>query len=146
MRKIYGQSQNTTCVFCDKLATKKNKQGFTTCINHVNSIMPDKKCICGEWLDIKESKWGAFYVCSNCGPISLNKANEMNEQKASGRFKLNKKFRDAQSNSFNNLSSPSLSNKSCSSISDSENKKKKPKYEDRIYTMTELLQKWNKEK
>ncbi len=129
MKKVYGQSQNTTCVFCDKLATKKNKQGFTTCIDHVNEIMPDKKCICGEWLDIRESKWGAFYVCSNCGPISLSKANEMNSKKSSVGFKLNKKFREAQKTKAPNVIT----------------KKKEPEYEDRVYTMTELLNKWNKE-
>lgn len=128
MRKVYGQSQNTKCVFCEKLATKKNKQGFTTCIDHVNEIMPDKKCICGEWLDIKESKWGAFYVCPNCGPISLTKANEMQKQQKTTGFKLNKKFREEKEKQEKELKL-----------------KQQPKYEDRIYTMTELLNKWNKE-
>lgn len=135
MRKIYGQSQATTCVFCDKLATSKNKQGFATCKEHVNDTKPDKKCICGEWLDVKESKWGAFYLCSKCGPISLSKAEEMeaqqfeiNNNKNSG-FKLNKKFRDEKEKQ------------------EKEQKlKEQPIYEDKVYTMTELLQRWNSEK
>jgi predicted RNA-binding Zn-ribbon protein involved in translation (DUF1610 family) len=89
-RKIYGQSRDDKCVFCSIQASVKNSQGFPTCISHKNKVMDDKKCTCGEWMDIKQSKWGAFFLCPNCGPRSLSKTENM---ETTG-YKLNKKFRN----------------------------------------------------
>jgi hypothetical protein len=89
-RKIYGQSKSDTCAFCNKMATVENSQGFPTCVIHKQENMPEKKCICGEYLDVKKSKWGPFYLCKNCGPLSPRKVEEM----AKGDFKLNKKLRE----------------------------------------------------
>jgi hypothetical protein len=36
------------------------------------------KCACGGWLDMKVSKFGPFWVCMKCGPVSWRKAMEMN--------------------------------------------------------------------
>ena len=77
MRKVYGESKNETCPFCDKRAITENPQGIPVCLNHKKNYL-DLKCVCGEWLDIKKSKFGAFCTCINCGAISLTKALSMN--------------------------------------------------------------------
>lgn len=90
MRKQYGQSREDNCHFCEKRATLVNKQGVSVCPAHVNSMVDDKKCVCGEWMSVKKGKFGAFYLCPGCGPKSFSKADEMEQ----GGFKLNKKFRN----------------------------------------------------
>jgi len=75
-------------MFCEKLAIAKNRQGLSVCQTHRNKILDDKRCLCGEILEIKHSKWGPFFLCTNCGPQSLDKVlNEDNSE-----FKLNKKY------------------------------------------------------
>ena len=49
--------------------------------------MDEKKCSCGNSLEVKKSKWGAFYVCPSCGPISQNKADNMD----TAGYNINKK-------------------------------------------------------
>lgn len=121
-KKVYGQSKEEACVFCGDNARSENSQGFSTCINCKTKTMEDIKCMCGEYLDVKKSKWGAFFVCSSCGPVSLKKAMELKDAKpstglSSDGFKLNKKFQP---------------------------KPKKVRYEeDRVYTMSELESMWD---
>jgi len=91
MRKIYGQSQNTTCIFCGTAATTKNWQKLPVCRAHVEEELEDIRCTCGEYLDVHESKWGAFFSCIKCGSMSLQKGLEMKELNTG---KLNKKFRE----------------------------------------------------
>lgn len=88
-RKVYGQGKQEICAFCGAKAFSENSQGLPVCASHKKKLMEDKKCVCGEYLEIKKSKWGAFYVCKNCGPVSLSKASDTD---TSG-YKLNKKFR-----------------------------------------------------
>lgn len=88
-KKIYGQSQNTSCIFCGAIATATNGQGLPACIKHTTQELEDIRCTCGEWLDIKQSKWGAFFTCVNCGAVSLQKGLSMKDVGG----KLNKKFR-----------------------------------------------------
>jgi len=77
-KKVYGQSQTKACPFCGKLATTKNSQGVETCIDHKSKSMDGMVCSCGSVLQPKEGKYGAFFLCFNCGPISMKKALEMN--------------------------------------------------------------------
>jgi len=78
---------NSDCVFCSRQAVTKNPQGFSACVAHKEEDLPEMKCACGEVLSVKESKYGAFFLCMDCGPVSLKKALSMNEvqptQKAS---------------------------------------------------------------
>lgn len=76
--KRYGQSKINRCPFCEKQSTTENIQGIPTCSVHKKEELLDFKCVCGEWLDIKKGKYGAFFLCMNCGPISLSKALEIN--------------------------------------------------------------------
>ncbi|MFP4403692.1 MAG: hypothetical protein ACLFPJ_05045, partial [Candidatus Woesearchaeota archaeon] len=90
----YGQSKTETCVFCSKNATTQNLQGFAVCKEHKSKQMEDKKCVCGEYLDLKKGKYGMFYICINCGPMSLSKVDEMKVNNSN--IKLNKKFREKE--------------------------------------------------
>jgi len=78
-------------------------------------------------MDIKKSKWGAFFLCKNCGPISISKAAEM-ESAASGGcgYKLNKKYREMQEKA--------------------QDRPKRVDYENRLYTLSELERMWDKPK
>lgn len=80
MFKKYGESRIDSCPFCGKISTTKNQQKIPVCQAHKNEKLPDFKCICGEWLDIQESKYGSYFRCMRCGNISFKKAMEMNSQ------------------------------------------------------------------
>jgi len=81
MYKKYGESRIDSCPFCGKISTTKNEQKIPVCINHKNEKLPEMKCICGEWLDIQESKFGSYFRCMRCGNISFKKAMEINQVK-----------------------------------------------------------------
>lgn len=36
-------------------------------------------CTCGSWLELRDGKYGTFFLCENCGPISKSKALQMKE-------------------------------------------------------------------
>jgi len=76
-------------MFCEKQAIAKNRQGLSVCIDHKDQYLEEKRCLCGELLEIKQSKWGPFFLCKNCGPKSLDKI--LNEDNS--KYKLNKKYR-----------------------------------------------------
>ena len=78
IRKVYGQSRPDNCPFCGKPATSKNMQGVPVCQAHREKLLSDMKCICGEWLDVRSGKFGAYFHCMNCGNISYYKGIEMN--------------------------------------------------------------------
>jgi predicted RNA-binding Zn-ribbon protein involved in translation (DUF1610 family) len=103
-KKIYGKSSEQTCVFCEKTALSENTQGFPCCNEHKNKMMHDRLCVCGNHLSIKKSKWGAFFLCPDCGPMSLKKILSLDQPGAC--FKFNKKFREKQktANPSNRLS------------------------------------------
>jgi len=71
--KRYGQSSIAQCPFCGGNAYAKNNQNVPCCTKHKHLKMPDLKCICGSWLDQRESKFGVFYTCMKCGPVSFSK-------------------------------------------------------------------------
>ncbi len=77
-RKIYGQSRIDACPFCGKHAVTENPQGVPVCLAHKEKNLPDMKCICGEWLDVKKGKFGAYFHCMRCGNVSFSKAMEAN--------------------------------------------------------------------
>ena len=77
-KKVYGQSGDSTCLFCGKKATTFNEQKVPVCEDHKTAILNDFKCVCGEYLDIRTSKYGLFFTCMNCGPVSLQKALQLN--------------------------------------------------------------------
>ncbi len=78
-KKVYGQSKVEKCPFCGKTATTENEQGVPTCISHKNEELLEYKCMCGEYLEMRKGKWGPFFLCMRCGPISFKKGMEVNE-------------------------------------------------------------------
>ncbi|MFH1642446.1 MAG: hypothetical protein ABIC04_06125 [Nanoarchaeota archaeon] len=75
--KKYGMSRIDNCPFCGKMGITKNRQGISVCANHKDTELNDIKCACGEWLDIRQGKWGPYFHCMNCGNINLKKGLEM---------------------------------------------------------------------
>jgi hypothetical protein len=78
--KRYGQSRINNCPFCGKISITKNKQGVPVCLEHKTENLNNLKCVCGEYLDIFEGKWGPYFRCMNCGNINFKKGLEMNPQ------------------------------------------------------------------
>lgn len=79
--KTYGQSSVAQCPFCGGAAYAKNSQNVPCCTKHKDLKLPDLKCICGGWLDQRESKFGVFFTCMKCGPVSFNKMMDTNGDK-----------------------------------------------------------------
>ena len=78
--KKYGQSKTDLCPFCKKIATTKNKQQVPVCYAHKTSILQDLTCFCGDYLELKDGKFGIYFNCTNCGNINIKKALEMNPE------------------------------------------------------------------
>ena len=93
--KRYGQSKADLCPFCRKDATTKNKQQVPVCFTHKTNILKDLTCFCGDYLELKDGKFGIYFNCTNCGNINIKKALEMNpelgnEQKTAENHKAGK--------------------------------------------------------
>jgi len=78
-KKSYGQSMTKACPFCGAAAYAKNSDGVPVCANHKHASLGEMKCACGSFLEQKSGKWGAFFVCDNCGPVNMKKALSVNE-------------------------------------------------------------------
>jgi hypothetical protein len=76
--KRYGQSKVESCPFCGKIATVKNNQDIPVCVKHKNTPLPNLKCSCNSYLDLKKGKFGAYFHCLNCGNINMRKALALN--------------------------------------------------------------------
>jgi hypothetical protein len=76
-KKVYGQSARVMCPFCGRDALTRNAQGLPTCNAHRSNEI-NLKCACGDYLDVKESKYGTFFTCIACGAVSYAKGLEMN--------------------------------------------------------------------
>jgi hypothetical protein len=77
MKKVYGLSRTHTCPFCTKQALSKSVQGIPVCKDHTQTRMPEVKCACGSWTELREGKWGPYFLCRMCGPLSFAKGLEM---------------------------------------------------------------------
>jgi hypothetical protein len=75
--KKYGLSKIDNCPFCQKQGLVKNNQGIIVCNDHKDSVLPDIKCVCGSYLELKTGKFGAYFFCMNCGNINLKKGLDM---------------------------------------------------------------------
>ncbi len=81
MRKVYGQSTSSECIFCNTRALLLNAQKFPVCNTHRESLVDTDalRCTCGGYLDIRNGKFGAFFTCMHCGPRSISKIKELND-------------------------------------------------------------------
>jgi len=78
--KRYGQSKVDLCPFCRNSATTKNSQQVPVCNAHKASILKDLTCFCGDYLELRDGKFGIYFNCTNCGNINIKKALEMNPE------------------------------------------------------------------
>lgn len=76
--KKYGMSRIDKCPFCNKQGTAINKQGVPVCNSHREEVLDGLRCMCGECLEVKSGKYGAYFNCINCGNINLKKGLEIN--------------------------------------------------------------------
>ncbi|MBW2974098.1 hypothetical protein KY366_00110 [Candidatus Woesearchaeota archaeon] len=78
--KRYGQSRIDLCPFCKKNATTKNSQQVPVCHAHKASILPELTCLCGDYLELKNGRFGIYFSCTNCGNMNLSRAMEINPE------------------------------------------------------------------
>lgn len=116
MKKTYGSYREETCIFCSERAICMNEQNLPTCTKHKHELvdMNKVKCSCGDFLDIKEGKYGSFFLCMNCGPMSIAKIKEINTIKPNDfsakqpeKTTSNSVYKSANSTTFNKTSTPS---------------------------------------
>ena len=66
------------CFWCEHLAVTYNEQKIPTCkIHKRNKLKIDKCPLCKGFIELKNGKYGAFFVCDNCGCLNLKKIKEM---------------------------------------------------------------------
>lgn len=75
--KRYGESKVNKCPFCGKDAFTLNSQKVPTCKVHKDTLLENVKCLCGNWLDMREGKFGVFFTCINCGAMNIKKVLEI---------------------------------------------------------------------
>ena len=75
-KKKYGDYKTDNCPFCGKVATQKNEQGLSVCRFHVKESLPERKCMCGKWLELRSGKFGSYFNCINCGNMNYDKGLE----------------------------------------------------------------------
>jgi hypothetical protein len=78
--KRYGEAKIDSCPFCGAQAYSRTSEGLPVCANHKNQQMPDVKCACGKYLDMRVGKFGPFFICERCGTKNMNQVLEMNPQ------------------------------------------------------------------
>jgi hypothetical protein len=77
-RKVYSEEKVSRCPFCGGAAIVRNSQKVPVCTRHKDEILDGLKCACGSYLDIREGKFGPFFVCASCGIVSFKKGLDMN--------------------------------------------------------------------
>ncbi len=75
--KKYGCSQSKSCPFCNRNATSKNEQKIPVCEKHRATKFPDVRCSCKSFLDLRDGKWGPYFVCMKCGNKNLQNVLEL---------------------------------------------------------------------
>ena len=76
-KKKYGEYKRLICSFCERAATQKNEQELDVCYKHTNKFLEEIKCTCGNWLELKVSKFGPYFNCIDCGNINFKKGMEI---------------------------------------------------------------------
>ena len=79
--KNYGQGIIKRCPFCGNHAITQNSQGLLVCSRHKNAVLGVMKCICGEPLEIRRGKNGAYFKCIRCGNVNMRQVLQINEIK-----------------------------------------------------------------
>ena len=82
MPKRYGDSKIEKCPFCERQSTTVNSQSVPVCQEHKNTKLADMRCLCGDELEIRQGKYGTFFLCTTCGPQNMRKVFETNALQA----------------------------------------------------------------
>ncbi|MBW2964587.1 hypothetical protein KY363_03945 [Candidatus Woesearchaeota archaeon] len=62
------------CIVCNEMSTGYNTQGLPMCKKHMPFEAIELRCpVCRDHLDVRKSKYGAFFTCISCGAISVHK-------------------------------------------------------------------------
>ena len=93
IQKRYGSYQRPECPFCPSQATTKSKEGVPVCTEHKGEKLPDLKCSCGEYVDLKDGKWGPYFSCMKCGNVRFSRIMEVNDVRPSDKKKPKKEFK-----------------------------------------------------
>src|SRR3989338_2481836 len=94
--KKYGQSQIKTCPWCQGVALTENSQKVPVCLKHKDNYFENVKCSCGKFVDLMNGKFGSFFICINCGIISMKKALEVNQLGAVTKIEKEQKSKGSQ--------------------------------------------------
>ena len=73
-RARYGDQTTSSCPLCGRTAIVRNAQGMPVCTDHKNAQISASCPNCRASLDLRDGKFGKFYLCDKCGPISTSKA------------------------------------------------------------------------
>ena len=76
--KKYGSYQTPLCPFCSRQAIAKSAEGVPVCSSHKDQKLPELKCGCGEYVDLRDGKWGPYFSCIRCGNVNFSRIIEMN--------------------------------------------------------------------
>ncbi len=62
------------CIICGGMSTVYNSQQLPVCKKHADFEALELRCpVCKSHLDIRKGKFGSFFTCISCGPISVHK-------------------------------------------------------------------------
>jgi ribosomal protein L37AE/L43A len=73
-RAKYGESTMSACPICGRPAIVRNDQGIPVCVDHKRSSVSGKCPMCSGDLELRDGKFGKFFLCGKCGPVSMKKA------------------------------------------------------------------------
>ena len=79
--KKYGQSKVDDCPYCGKQAVIVSDEGIPVCLAHKHAKLNEMKCVCGDYLELMNGKFGVFFKCERCGTMNPKKVFEINEVK-----------------------------------------------------------------
>lgn len=77
--KSYGNYKIERCPFCGQQGTTRNSQGLVVCTKHKNAKLGEMRCVCGEYLELKSGKYGAYFKCLRCGNVNLKRVFQTNK-------------------------------------------------------------------
>ena len=124
-KKRYGQSKQSDCPFCGKVATQMNKDGVLVCRLHLHEKLEEIKCTCGSWLEQLSGKFGPYFNCLNCGNINFQKGMEIKAITMTKKSNVKENTSSSSSNISKKTNSSRSYSNSYSSYKNSNNKEKK---------------------
>jgi hypothetical protein len=76
--KKYGESKIDKCPFCNNIAVTESLEGVPVCTKHKEGKLPDLKCVCGEYVDLRKGNFGPYFSCLRCGNVNFKRILDVN--------------------------------------------------------------------